>query len=253
MVRIWLRAIGAFLYMALRPLPWAVNTAVNIGTGVGGLLLVSLGVAKAGSRESGVQILVWPWGVLGLLAGSLILVSLAGIRLEVGRLLADQVSLFVEPIDPESEGARGYSRGMDEWTQELRVRNDGPAGRFRASLATVVFGIQNQSYGQGVQIAWEQDFNSDHAISNNGVGTLRMSTTYLNKGMTVLRFWIPPSPYSGQGYGVGAEQTVIGDEIRFDLRLTDVERDVSRLFRMSMVLAAGGKPTTKAVEIVSEA
>ena len=244
-----LRAVGAFLFMALRPLPRAVNTAVNIGTGVGGLLLVSLGVAKAGSGESGVQILVWPWGVLGLLAGSLILVSFAGIRLELSRLLANQVSLYVEPLDPESVGPRPYSYGADEWTQQLLVRNHGPAGRFRASVGTVVFGIQNQSYGQGVEVAWEQDFDSEHAISRDGMGTLRVSSTYAYSGKTVLRIWIPPSPYSGQDYGLGAEQTVIGHEIRFDLRLTDVERDVSRLFRVSMVLAADGKPTTSAVEV----
>jgi hypothetical protein len=49
------------------------------------------------------------------------------------------------------------------------------------------------------------------------------------------------------------DEVVIGDEIQFDLRLTDVERDVSRPFRVSMALAADGKPTATAVEVVAQA
>ena len=47
----WTPPTSSF-YLALRPLPRAMNTVVNLGIGIGGLLLVSLGVAKVGQAKA---------------------------------------------------------------------------------------------------------------------------------------------------------------------------------------------------------
>jgi hypothetical protein len=246
-----LRAVAQFLFSALKPLPTAMNTAVNISSSVAGLTLLSLFGAKAGAGDArnASRFEFWPWGAFALLVGITILIAIAGVRLEMRRLRAEQVSLTVQALEPEGFGPRGFSRNQDEWTQHLSIENLGPGGQFRATLATNIQGIR-APYGKGVASAWEQSRGKDVSLSHGETGTLRLTSSYVSlKGNTVVRLWIPPSPHSGDAYGVGNEQIVDSHEISFELSVTDTGRDVSRKRRIAITFAPDGKPSATVREL----
>jgi hypothetical protein len=57
-----------------------------------------------------------------------------------------------------------------------------------------------------------------------------------------MRLWIPPSPYTGDAYGVGVELTVIST-VAFNLRVGDVDRGASQSRRVRIEFDAEGKPS----------
>ena len=271
--KLLLRAAGRFLWIALRPGPRALSTAWNLSIGVLTLALPTLlGVVKSGQSSQppdadqqkgadwlAAQLDFWPWGVLGLLFGALVLFAVAGIRLELERVRKALVGFRLTPLDPEEVEARGYTRNQPEFTQHILVENLGPSSTIRASTASHLTGIAtgagrtpSAQYGQGVVIAWEQSTTNQRHLVNGESANLRVISTYKSQDgkELYLRLWVPPSPHTGEAYGIGTENVVIGP-VSFTLMLIDADRDVSRTWQVDVTFAANGCPSMTLTELPS--
>jgi hypothetical protein len=226
--------LGRFLRLAIRPFGSAANNAQVIGIPGVSLVAALLLLWRLGPWQAGFAVAV-------LLA---VLFPVAGVRLEAARLGSERISISFEVPPPETFGPTSVSRGFRDWTQQLRVENSGSGGTFRATIASDIEGISQEKYGKGVAVAWEQEDTKDLSLEHLETGTLRLTCSYRDDvaGVTYMRLWIPPSPYTGDLYGVGVELTVIST-VAFDLRVGDIDRGNSRSQRVRIEFDAEGKPS----------
>jgi hypothetical protein len=244
-----LKALGRFLAMAMRPLPSVWSWYLNIPSSLLTLAAGSLIGAKAGSHPASGQtkapaLSFWPWGAIGLLIGAFLLILWAGFRLEYEKVRREIVSIRFKAFPAEkTRGSLG-----EEWVQQIRVTNLGPPSSFTAALGSDIEGITSPNRGAGTQLAWEQTAETARRIGHGETATIRLATfaAHPTGSGARLRLWIPPSPYSGDQYGVGAiEETTAAGLVNFVLEVRDVERDVVRSCRVMVVCDRAGKPTVQ--------
>lgn len=187
----------------------------------------------------------WLLAVVVGLALAVVLLLIAGVRLEQEKARASQFDLSFAVLPPSQGEATDRSRGVAPWNEHLLVTNNGPGGQFRASLDGAVTGIDRELYGQGSTIAWEGSREHERHLARGESANLRLIHSYAPSPDTrYLRFWVPPSPHSGSDgrYLVGTELLVQADLVRFSLRLVDVERDLSVVRHLSIAISNTGRP-----------
>ncbi len=211
----WARSTANFTWFAFRPFPRAVNDVWGFVVA----LALLLGAGALGNAVSG-----YPEGFVLFGAALVLLICIAGVRLQRAKDRAGEVSLTFE--DP-------YLADIGLGWQQLVVRviNNGTASRFRASLLSDVNGISMPRYGRGVAIAWEQNSTRDIELGTGETGTLRVARAYPKAGKNPVghvRFVIPPGPDNPVAYGEGLPHPIESASIAFEIGVRDVERDQVR-------------------------
>src|SRR5712692_71856 len=237
MVALLPNSVGRFLLAALLPVGRRVNTLGNVAQ-VASVLAATLGLPALSAKVGSVRL--WPFGVLIGLAVLVAVLFIAGVRLELEKARGELVSIKFEAFSPpQGEEALGV-----EWVQQIRVTNLGPPSHFTAVIGSDVKGLASQNYGAGTELAWEQTAEKEKWLGHGQTTTIRMATFAANRSGdgTWIRFWIPPSPYSGTQYGVGSLETAPSREISFELHVRDVKRDVVRARKVHVTCDPSGKP-----------
>ncbi len=200
--------------------------------------------------------LIWRLGWPGVAAGVVIVATLfliAGVRLEMEKREAEKVELVFEAPPAQKWGTN------PAWIQHIEVTNRGPASTFQARIHSHVYGGDDPHYGKGVVLAWEQPGEDRVELGRGDSARIRLAAFSPSDEARrfSFRFFVPPQSrhaHSTDQYIAGAEQmTAIGADLLFDLRVRDMERDVSRERRVRVKFADDARPATSLAAITDYA
>jgi|SRR5579862_1698959 len=227
---------------------WLVEVSNHVGLAA---LIVAL--AFGVSIFGGWKLPHWWYGLLILIGFYVLLFGEGAYRVHrnlVGTLpqQANELALELEALPPAIHAAAAWSGGFPSWLQLIRVTNNGAGGRFRATLASDIAGVEQVPYGKGVVLAWEQSRDYEKSLGRGDAGAIRVCSGFPTPTNgpdgVFFRLWTPPSPHGGSSgsYEIGTVQPAVGSEVSFFLKIATVDEDVSERFHVHLRFDPFGKP-----------
>ncbi len=200
----------ALLWMALRPLPGVLSDTWTAATAILALAGLTVAGGVAGSR--------WLAAVC-LLLGIVVLLTIAGVRLEVERVHRERVQIDLTPLPPLQ---LGESNGL--FVQySIRITNNGPSGTFTARVNSDVTGWSNPSYGH-FYLPWEGSNEEETQVRRSTTTDVHVARLYVMQSL--FRFLLPSRSGKTWELGEGVSMQATRDlRLEFEFRVWDDERE----------------------------
>jgi hypothetical protein len=209
-----------FLRSALRPLPGLLNDSYGALASVAGILGLTFLAKLVGSTTFAVAV------ISGYV---IVLLTIAGARLELERLRQQVVALSLDQLRPAI--LRDGHNPIVQYS--VRVRNEGPSSHFTARVNSEVHGWDPHlpSYGH-FSLPWEGVSTDVAPLTTDTARDVHVLRYYVDGN--VVRFRVPPgADRANWELGDGVPMSVTrGIDLTFELRVWDEDRDAGQAWQI---------------------